>query len=208
MFTGIIQGTALITSIEHNQNFRTHFIQLPKKLLSGLTLGSSVSQNGCCLTVKNINDKIVSFDIIQETLNTTTMGDLKCGDIVNIERAVKCNQEISGHLMSGHVFSKIKIDKIFHNPNDYQLHFKIHDLSMMKYILYKGFIGIDGISLTINNINSDTFSVNLIPETIKRTTLGKKKIGDFVNIELDFQTQSIVNTVENFLSKNKQFYQN
>jgi len=103
MFTGIVQGTAEIVGIEEKDLFRTHIVRLPEDLLPGLALGASVAHNGCCLTVTEINGDLVSFDLIKETLRITNLGELKVGDVVNIERAAKFSDEIGGHLMSGHI---------------------------------------------------------------------------------------------------------
>lgn len=201
MFTGIVQGTASLVSIEEKANFRTHIVELPMALLPGLETGASVSHNGCCLTVTAIDGNRVSFDLIKETLRITNLGELQVGDCVNVERAAKFNDEIGGHLMSGHIATTAEIAKILTSENNRQIWFKIQDTLLMKYILHKGFIGIDGISLTVGEVTATRFCVHLIPETLERTTLGKKKLGQRVNIELDPQTQAIVDTVERVLAR-------
>ncbi|WP_130834932.1 riboflavin synthase subunit alpha [[Erwinia] mediterraneensis] len=201
MFTGIVQGTAEIVSIEEKQLFRTHVVKLPEALLPGLALGASVAHNGCCLTVTAIDGDRVSFDLIKETLRITNLGDLQPGDIVNIERAAKFSDEIGGHLMSGHIMTTAEICKIIQSENNREVWFKIQDVTQMKYILHKGFIGIDGISLTVGDVTKSKFCVHLIPETLERTTLGAKKLGDRVNIEIDPHTQAIVDTVERVLAQ-------
>ncbi|MFH8134393.1 riboflavin synthase subunit alpha [Pantoea osteomyelitidis] len=201
MFTGIVQGTAEIVSIEEKPLFRTHVVKLPAELLPGLALGASVAHNGCCLTVTAIDGDRVSFDLIKETLRVTNLGDLQPGDIVNIERAAKFSDEIGGHLMSGHIMTTAEICKIIQSENNREVWFKIQDAAQMKYILHKGFIGIDGISLTVGDVTKSKFCVWLIPETLERTTLGAKKLGDRVNIEIDPHTQAIVETVERVLAQ-------
>lgn len=201
MFTGIVQGTAEIVSIEEKPLFRTHVVKLPEALLPGLALGASVAHNGCCLTVTAIDGDLVSFDLIKETLRITNLGELQPGDIVNIERAAKFSDEIGGHLMSGHIMTTAEICKIIQSENNREVWFKIHDVTQMKYILHKGFIGIDGISLTVGDVTKSKFCVHLIPETLERTTLGSKKLGDRVNIEIDPHTQAIVETVERVLAQ-------
>jgi len=200
MFTGIVQGTASLVSIEEKSNFRTHIIELPAELLPGLETGASVAHNGCCLTVTAIDGNHVSFDLIKETLRITNLGELEVGSIVNIERAAKFNDEIGGHLMSGHIATTAEVSKILTSENNRQIWFKVQDQALMKYILHKGFIGIDGISLTVGEVTATRFCVHLIPETLERTTLGKKKLGQRVNIEIDPQTQAIVDTVERVLA--------
>ena len=196
-----MQGTAKIVSIEENDLFRTHVAELPEELLPGLALGASVAHNGCCLTVTAIEGNRVSFDLIKETLRVTNLGDLQEGDIVNIERAAKFSDEIGGHLMSGHIMTTAEICKIIQSENNREVWFKIQDPAQMKYILHKGFVGIDGISLTVGEVTKSKFCVYLIPETLERTTLGAKKLGHRVNIEIDPHTQAIVDTVERVLAQ-------
>ena len=200
MFTGIVQGTAKVVSIDDKPNFRTHVVELPTHMLEGLETGASVANNGCCLTVTEINGAHISFDLMKETLRITNLGDIQIGDEVNVERAAKFSDEIGGHLMSGHIMTTAEIVKILTSENNRQIWFKVQDPTLMKYILYKGFIGIDGISLTVGEVTATRFCVHLIPETLQRTTLGAKKLGDRVNIEIDPQTQAVVDTVERVLA--------
>ncbi|ERH67038.1 MULTISPECIES: riboflavin synthase [Pantoea] len=201
MFTGIVQGTAEIVAIEEKELFRTHTVRLPAELLPGLALGASVAHNGCCLTVTAIDGDRVSFDLIKETLRITNLGELQVGDIVNIERAAKFSDEIGGHLMSGHIMTTAEICKIIQSENNREVWFKLQDAEQIKYILHKGFVGIDGISLTVGDVTKSKFCVHLIPETLERTTLGAKKLGHRVNIEIDPHTQAIVDTVERVLAQ-------
>ncbi len=201
MFTGIVQGTAEVLAIEEKPNFRTHIVRLPAELLPGLELGASVSHNGCCLTVTEVQGDRVSFDLVKETLRITNLGDLNVGDTINVERAAKFSDEIGGHLMSGHIMTTAEISKIITSENNREIWFKPQDAQQMKYILHKGFIGINGISLTVGEVSKTKFCVHLIPETLARTTLGAKRLGDRVNIEIDPHTQAIVETVERVLAQ-------
>ncbi|MXP56207.1 riboflavin synthase subunit alpha [Pantoea sp. Mhis] len=201
MFTGIIQGIAKVIDIKKIDTCYIYVMHFPNVLLTGLNLGASVANNGCCLTVTNIEKNYVSFMLIKETLNLTNLGELKIGDMVNIERAAKLSDEIGGHLMSGHIVTTATISKIKNSINNKEVWFELLDKKQMKYILHKGFIGIDGISLTVSNIYNKGLCVNLIPETLKRTSLGMKTIADKVNIEIDSYTQAIIKTVESFLSQ-------
>jgi len=201
MFTGIVQGTAEIIAVEEKELFRTHIVRLPEELLPGLALGASVAHNGCCLTVTAIEGDRVSFDLIKETLRITNLGELAVGDVVNIERAAKFSDEIGGHLMSGHIMTTAEICKIIQSENNREVWFKLQDAFQIKYILHKGFVGIDGISLTVGDVTKSKFCVHLIPETLERTTLGAKKLGHKVNIEIDPHTQAIVETVERVLAQ-------
>ncbi|AUH00507.1 riboflavin synthase [Pectobacteriaceae bacterium CE70] len=199
MFTGIVQGTAPVVSIDEKTNFRTHTVQFPPEMLSGLVPGASVAHNGCCLTVSAIEGARVSFDLMKETLRLTNLGNVNVGDSVNLERAARFGDEVGGHVMSGHIICTADIVKILTSENNHQIWFRMSDDALMKYVLHKGFIGIDGISLTIGEVTRSRFCVHLIPETLNRTTLGQKRLGDRVNIEIDPQTQAIVDTVERVL---------
>ena len=200
MFTGIVQGTGTIVSIDEKPNFRTHVVRLPEDMLDNLQLGASVAHNGCCLTVTEVNGDLVSFDLMKETLRLTNLGELKEGDPVNLERAARFNDEIGGHLMSGHIICTAEVAKILTSENNRQIWFRMPHEDLMKYVLHKGYIGIDGISLTIGEVTRTRFCVHLIPETLERTTLGTKRLGDKINIEIDPQTQAIVDTVERVLA--------
>lgn len=201
MFTGIVQGTAEIISINKRDQFQTHGLRMPDRLLAGLETGASVAHNGCCLTVSKIDNNLVYFDLMQATLNLTNLGELNVGDRVNIERAAKVGDEIGGHSMSGHIMATAVLIKRKESPDNCTLTFGIPN-GLNKFILDKGYIGIDGISLTIAAVTDDSFSVCLIPETLERTNLQWRKAGDRINIEIDPQTQAIVETVERVLAKN------
>ncbi|QEH45460.1 riboflavin synthase subunit alpha [Aggregatibacter actinomycetemcomitans] len=201
MFTGIVQGTAQIKTITEKANFRTHTVEMPQEMLKGLQIGASVAHNGVCLTVTEIKDNLVSFDLMQETLKITNLGELKVGDPVNIERAMQMGTEIGGHILSGHVYCTAEIIERLPSENNLQIWFKLPNKEVMKYMLTKGFIAVDGISLTIGEVREQSFCVNLIPETLHRTLIGKKAEGDKVNIEIDPQTQAIVDTVERYLAQ-------
>ena len=195
MFTGIVQGIAQIHAIKDSDNFRTQIVKLPAEMRKGLEIGASVANNGVCLTVTEIHDDLVSFDLMKETLRITNLGGLKAGDFVNIERAMQMGAEIGGHVLSGHVYCTASVSQIIESENNRQVWFKLPNKDVMKYILTKGFI-----SLTIGEVKDDEFCVNLIPETLHRTLIGKRQIGDLVNIEIDPQTQAIVDTVERYLA--------
>ncbi len=200
MFSGIVQGVAPIHSITEKADFRTQVVKLPPEMRKGLAIGASVANNGVCLTVTEINDDLVSFDLMQETLRITNLGALKVGDWVNIERAMQIGAEIGGHILSGHVYCTATISNIIASENNRQIWFELPNTEVMKYILTKGFVAVDGISLTIGEVRGNQFCVNLIPETLQRTLMGQRNLGDRVNIEIDSQTQAIVDTVERYLA--------
>ncbi|MDA3138971.1 riboflavin synthase subunit alpha [Vibrio metschnikovii] len=200
MFTGIVQGTAKLVAMDKKAQFQTHIIELPEPLSTGLTIGASVAHNGCCLTVTNIDGHRVSFDLMQETLRLTNLGQLKLGDRVNIERAAKFGDEIGGHSMSGHIIHMATLIDIIDSDHNKTLWFEVPE-SLMKYVLPKGYIGLDGCSLTIGQVEANRFNVYLIPETLQRTLFGTRQVGDKINLEIDPQTQAIVDTVERVLAK-------
>lgn len=204
MFTGIVQGTAEVVAIHEAEAFRTHVLALPAELREGLALGASVAHNGVCLTVTAIDGERVSFDLMRETLRVTNLGVVTVGDRVNIERAARFGDEIGGHAMSGHVMALAELVELDEAPNNRRLWFEVpHALG--RFLFDKGYIGVDGISLTIGQVQSATadhgprFCVDLIPETLARTILVDRVPGDSVNIEIDPQTQAIVETVERVL---------
>jgi riboflavin synthase len=200
MFTGIVQGTAEVVDILEKENFRTHTIRLPQNELERLKPGASVAHNGCCLTVVSIENDLVKFDLMHETLRVTNLGELKVGDQVNYERAARFGDEIGGHQMSGHIIAMAEVTKVLESENNRQIWFRMPE-DLMRYVFTKGYIGIDGISLTIGDVENDQFNVNLIPETLERTNMDGRKPGDLINIEIDPQPQAIVDTVERVLAE-------
>ncbi|NVD06703.1 riboflavin synthase subunit alpha [Vibrio sp. JPW-9-11-11] len=203
MFTGIVQGMAQVVAIEKKEKFQTHTLKLDGEMKQGLTIGASVAHNGCCLTVTRIEDNLVDFDLMQATLELTNLGQLVVGDSVNIERAAKFGDEIGGHSMSGHIAVIAEVTKVVDSPNNRTIWFELPS-EMMKYVLAKGYIGLDGCSLTIGDVSGNQFCVHLIPETLNRTLFGSRAAGDKVNVEIDPQTQAIVDTVERVLAQRAQ----
>ncbi|WP_017220088.1 riboflavin synthase [Moritella dasanensis] len=198
MFTGIVQRKAKIISIDKKAQLHTLEVTLAKAHQDGLVIGASIANNGTCLTVVKINDSSVCFDVIEETLKVTNLVDLAVGDEVNLERAAKFGDEIGGHLLSGHVHTQAEIVTINRTDTNCDICFKIAP-EWQKYVLPKGFISIDGISLTLGDVADGEFWVHLIPETLGVTNLGGRKVGQYVNIEIDSQTQAIVDTVERMM---------
>lgn len=200
MFTGIVQGVAEIVRIERRAAFQTRVVRLPADLLPGLAIGASVAHNGCCLTVTAIDGDLVSFDLMQETLRVTNLGDLGEGDRVNVERAARFGDEIGGHAMSGHVMCSAEVVDVIDTPDNRTVWFRL-PATWMRFILNKGYVGVDGCSLTVGDVREDGFCVHLIPETLTRTNLGWRRVGERINIEVDPQTQAIVETVERVLAQ-------
>ena len=200
MFTGIVQGLKTVLRIEEQAHLRRLVIALDE-LADGLSLGASVAVNGTCLTVTAVDGGAVSFDVIAETLSLTNLGQLRVGSLVNAERSFRVGEEVGGHIVSGHVSGTAILERIDERVNERNLFFRAPP-DCMKYLLHKGFVALDGASLTIASVarDSDQISVCLIPETIARTTLGRVVQGDRVNLEVDAQTQAIVDTVERVLA--------
>jgi len=180
-------------------DFRTHTVELPEDMAGGLQTGASVAHNGCCLTVTETDGRTARFDLMAETLDKTNLGRLKAGDLVNLERAARFGDEIGGHLMSGHITATTEILRIERTEHNTTMHFAL-PAALKPYILPKGFVGLDGCSLTIGSVGEDSFCVHLIPETLRRTLFGTRQAGNTVNLEIDPQTQAVVDTVGRILA--------
>ncbi len=200
MFTGIVQGMGTIVAVEQPApDFRSHTVALPPEMAHGLQVGASVANNGCCLTITQIDGQNVRFDLMAETLAKTNLGSLKMGDRVNLERAARFGDEIGGHVMSGHIITQTAIMRIEENVHNKTLFFRLPE-NLAAYILPKGFIGLDGCSLTIGEVSAQEFCVHLIPETLQRTLFGSRRVGDLINVEIDAQTQAVADTVRRVLT--------
>jgi len=183
MFTGLIEGIGRIKGLQRSRNDMRLTIEAPFET-ADCALGESISVNGVCLTVTDIDGSSVSMDVSAETLSRSTLGSLKMGDGVNLERALRLNDRLGGHLVSGHIDGVGKIIKKEAFGQSWIIRFRI-DESLSRYMIEKGSIAVDGISLTINTCEKDFFEVNIIPQTGTATTLLTKKTGDPVNIETD-----------------------
>ncbi|MCM0611580.1 riboflavin synthase subunit alpha [Marinobacter sediminum] len=194
MFTGIVQGIATVDEITSSPGLSTFVIRFPQEKVEGVTIGASVAINGTCLTVTRQDNNALFFDAMQETLRLTTLGDLKPGDEINFERAARIGDEIGGHLLSGHIHTTATIVEIQRPENNVTLWFEVPD-EWTRYVFPKGYIAINGASLTIGEVKGNRFNVHLIPETLRATIFGRAREGDRVNIEIDSQTQTIVDTL-------------
>ena len=197
MFTGIVAGTGTIREMSGKEVVRI-LIDFQSVTTDNLETGASVSIDGTCLTVVEIKSPIISFDVIPETLQKTTLGSKSAGSSVNIERALKMGDELGGHLLSGHILGMGEITERIEGKENLDLRISCPN-HIMKFVQEKGYIAIDGISLTIGNVDETSFSLHLIPETLALTTISDKQVGDKVNIEVDSMTQTIVTTVERIL---------
>lgn len=200
MFTGIVQTTLAIQSIEKQPGLWTLQLELPDHMMAGLTLGASVALNGACLTVTTIEGNRVHFDVMMATLAITNLGSLEEGAWVNVERAAKFGDDIGGHQLSGHVFCTTEVVEVETPENNCIVWFAIPE-NVKPYIFDKGYIGLNGCSLTIAEVREDRFCVYLIPETLSITTYKSVQVGDPINLEVDSHTQVTVDTVERLLSQ-------
>lgn len=200
MFTGIVQGLATIDSIEGHSTFRRLKVRFPPDSLNNVQKGASIALNGTCLTVTSFDelDSTACFDVIEETLDKTNLGALAEESRVNFERAARIGDEIGGHLMSGHVHTSVEVIAVNKQPDNVTIELKTPG-KLKQYLLEKGFVGLNGCSLTLGRVDSESFEVHLIPETLSVTTFGSTIPGDKINLEVDPQTQAIVDTVEKAL---------
>jgi riboflavin synthase len=197
MFTGLVEGVGEVKEINREGGDVTMDIR-PFFEASDIRVGDSVSVNGVCLTVTETRQGIFRADVSGETLSRTTMGRLKQGDRVNLERALKFSDRLGGHLVSGHVDGVGRITKKEQQKSSWFLRIEM-DESLSKYTIEKGSIAVDGTSLTINRCQDGAIEVNIIPQTGKETTILTKKVGDLVNIETDL----IGKYVERFFTRDR-----
>jgi riboflavin synthase len=197
MFTGIVNGTGTIVTISGESVVRIG-INFGLVSTENLEIGASVAVDGVCLTVVEQIEKIVYFDVIPETLSRTTLSKKSVGSKVNLERSLKLGDELGGHMLSGHIMGMGSIELVDSQPGNTDLKVSVNN-QIIKYINPKGYVAVDGISLTIGDVSENSFMLHLIPETLRLTTIGDKQVGELVNIEIDSMTQTIVSTVERIM---------
>jgi len=201
MFTGIIKKVCSVHQVNKLDGSMRYSISFSPSIIDGLVIGASVSVDGVCQTVVDIDQNLVTFDAIGETLARTTLKKMSAGSQVNIERALRVGDEVGGHFLSGHIIDTGTILEKTGSSSETFLRIAV-DQKWMKYLFEKGFISVDGVSLTLGVVDpAGSFTLHLIPETLRMTTLGSKKRGDPVNIEIDSHTQVIVDTVERIQKK-------
>jgi riboflavin synthase len=198
MFTGIVQGTGTIIDINKNNSVLNLNIKVPQPIAKKLTIGDSLALDGVCLTVTRISDVNVSFDVVNETQNRTIISNYDKNSVINLETSLEFGQQVGGHLVSGHVQTLGTIKEVEIDGDAKNILFEIPD-GYCKYIFEKGYIAINGCSLTIGKVIKNTFYVHLIPETLRATNLDNLIYGDTVNLELDQNTITIVDTTERIL---------
>ncbi|HEV8387219.1 MAG TPA: riboflavin synthase [Nitrososphaera sp.] len=185
MFTGIIEGTAAVKSVSKVRNGADTLLRIRLgKLGRGLKTGDSVSVSGACLTVSKLSKGDAEFQMVAETVRRTSLGSLKPSDKVNIERSLKVGERLEGHFVLGHVDGTGTVDDIVEKPTETTIWIQLDD-KLAKSVVPKGSIAVDGVSLTLVDIDGEKVSISLIPHTLKMTTLGERSKGDMVNIETD-----------------------
>lgn len=198
MFTGIVQTKLPVAEVLKAEGLTTFVFEFDNKLLTGLETGASVAINGTCLTVRSIDGNRVYFDAIAQTLKVTNLGQIEPGSVVNLERAAKYGDEIGGHVVSGHVMDQVRVVDVVDSANN-RVVWMQRPKALAPYLLDKGFVALNGCSLTIAEVKEDRFAVHLIPETLDITVFGGIVAGDSVNLEIDAQTQAVVDTVRRLI---------
>ncbi len=205
MFTGIVQGVAHVASVSDRSGLRTLRLGFPSGFDAGLQVGASVSCDGVCLTVTALHEGAADFDVMQQTLSLTTLGALQQGSALNVERAAAQDAEVGGHVLSGHVDVQATLAALRTPENNRVLRFAL-PAPWMRYVFAKGYIAVNGASLTVAEARREAdgsgwFEVWLIPETLRMTTFADKRVGDAFNIEIERQTQVIVDTVRDAVAE-------
>ncbi len=197
MYTGIVQGAFPVRAIVRKENAISFAVELPEELRGGLKRGASVSIDGVCQTVTRLEGPLVHFDASDETLRVTTLGSLALGALAHIERSARQGDENGGHAMAGHVDGTAEVVGVERSAENLALVLRV-PIELSRYVFNKGFIALHGASLTVSGWDevTRTFRVHLIPETLRLTTFGDKKVGDRLNLEIDRQTQVIVDTID------------
>lgn len=202
MYTGIVQGLGRVVTLTPTISGLHIVLRIPRPLLRDLQIGASVSVEGVCLSVVTIDDDLVSFDAINATLERTNLGDRLVGDVVNVERSARQGDENGGHAMYGHVSDTARISSI--QLDGPRAHVELHvSAPWRRYLFPRGFLSINGCSLTLAEVDAERgyCRVNLIPETIRVTSFFQYKVGDRLNIEVEQQTQVLVDVIERVIER-------
>ena len=200
MFTGIIERLGTVVSIDDENNTSKEFVVLVENMFEDINIGDSISINGVCLTVKKNNEKHIYFDIVNETLEKSNLGELCVGSNINLERALSVSSRLNGHILQGHVEATGVVVEYKKSKKEVLLSVAV-DPSLLMYCIPKGSIAFDGVSLTIAKIEDNIIQVALIPHTLENTNLNNKKVGDSVNLETDIIGKYILR----FISENENY---
>ena len=198
MFSGIVQETGKVIGFVKEKDIYNLSIECSSEFISDLKKGASISVDGVCLTVKDENPEILRFDLVEETIKRTNFQNIKTGDNVNLERSLKMGDEIGGHPVSGHIHGTSKVISIDKRDQSWDVKFSVESF-MHDYMLHKGYVAINGCSLTVGEVSNESFMIHLIPETLSITNLFQLEQDSVVNIELDQNTIIIADTVKKYL---------
>ena len=202
MFTGIVSGKGNLKKIIKCEDYISLIIQAPKGFAKNLSKGASVSVNGVCLTVKKGRTDLLEFDVIEETLKKTNLKNISKSSKLNLERSMTANTEIGGHLVSGHIHGTGQVLKVINRKETKDLLIKIPS-QLREYFFYKGYVALNGCSLTIGKVLKSSFYIHLIPETVSITNFKEIKKGDLINIEVEQTTINTVETVKRVMLERK-----
>ena len=198
MFSGIVQEAGKVIGLAKEKDIYNLSIECSSEFISDLKKGASISVDGVCLTVKDENPEILRFDLVEETIKRTNFQNIKTGDNVNLERSLKMGDEIGGHPVSGHIQGISKVISIDKRDQSWDVKFSVESF-MHDYMLHKGYVAINGCSLTVGEVSNESFMIHLIPETLSITNLFQLEQDSIVNIELDQNTIVIADTVKKYL---------
>ncbi len=201
MFTGLVEDLGKVVSFQKKQ--RGAILALKTKLRD-IRVGDSVAVNGVCLTAVEVKESLIEFELSPETLNRSNLRYLKIGDYVNLERALRISDRLGGHIVQGHVDFTAKILSFKNLGEHRELRIEIQK-GWEKYFVEKGSVALDGISLTVNYIEANTLSINVIPHTYENTNLKFRKVGDLVNVEVDIIGKYVIHYLEKSLSGSSSF---
>ena len=198
MFSGIVQEAGKVIEFVKEKDIYNLSIECSSEFISDLKKGASISVDGVCLTVKDENPEILRFDLVEETIQRPNFQNIKTGDNVNLERSLKMGDEIGGHPVSGHIHGISKVISIDKRDQSWDVKFSIESF-MHDYMLHKGYVAINGCSLTVGEVSNESFMIHLIPETLSITNLFQLQQDSIVNVELDQNTIVIADTVKKYL---------
>lgn len=196
MFTGIVEQSGSVSAIDIKPGL-TQLRISAANLLNDVALGDSISVNGVCLTVTDFDETHFSVDAVPETLRCTNLGDLAVGDSVNLERAMKAETRIGGHFVQGHVDATVQILSIKPEGDALNIEFSLPQ-ALRPFVIHKGFVGLDGMSLTVMQVTDSSFSVTLIPHTQEKTVVSDYQVGHRINFEADMTAKYIANMMETY----------
>ena len=202
MFSGIVQIVGKIESIKDKNHIKTIRIETNGDYLEDIAIGQSVSVDGVCLSLVKKNNEYCEFEAVEETINRTTLGSYKQGTKVNLEKSLKFGDTVGGHFVSGHIHTRGRIVEVELVGDSKNILVEIEE-KWIKYLTEKGYISVNGASITIGKVSKNTFYVHLIPETLKTTNLDELIYDNYVNLEFDQATIAIVDTTERLINQKR-----